>query len=60
MDNKIIDKFLKFIEIDVAPTIKKDFTWLVKAINKDLKKLTKDKNPSKKTKIDTGFWSQHS
>ena len=50
MDNKIIDKFLKFIEMDVAPTIKKDFTWLVKAINKDLKKLTKDKNPSKKIK----------
>ena len=50
MDNNIIDKFLKFIEMDVAPTIKKDFTWLVKAINKDLKKLTKDKNPSKKIK----------
>ena len=48
MDNKIIDKFLKFIEMDVTPTVKKDFTWLVKAINKDLKKLTKDKNPSKK------------
>ena len=48
MDNKIIDKFLKFIEMDVIPTVKKDFTWLVKAINKDLKKLTKDKNPSKK------------
>ena len=60
MDNKIIDKFLKFIEMDVIPTVKKDFTWLVKAINKDLKKLTKDKNPSKKNKIDTGFWSQHS
>ena len=60
MDNKIIDKFLKFIEMDVTSTVKKDFTWLVKVINKDLKKLTKDKNPSKKNKIDTDFWSQHS
>tara|TARA_B100001179_G_C18502378_1_gene364881 strand:+ start:792 stop:941 length:150 start_codon:yes stop_codon:yes gene_type:complete len=47
MDNKIIDKFLKFIEMDVTSTVKKDFTWLVKVINKDLKKLTKDKNSSK-------------
>ncbi len=51
MENKIIDKFLKFIERDLAPTVKKDFTWLVKAINKDLKKLTKEKNPTKKNKI---------
>ena len=50
MDNKIIDKFLKFIEKDVAPTIKKDFTWLSKAITKDLEKLTKDKKQSKKKK----------
>ena len=41
MDNKIIDKFLKFIEKDVVPTIKKDFTWLSKAITKDLEKLKK-------------------
>ena len=50
MDNKIIDKFLKFIEMDVAPTIKKDFTWLGKTITKDLEKLTKDKKQSKKKK----------
>ena len=50
MDNKIIDKFLKFIEKDVAPTLKKDFTWLGKTINKDLEKLTKDKKQSKKKK----------
>ena len=50
MDNKIIDKFLKFIEKDVVPTIKKDFTWLRKAITKDLEKLTKDKKQSKKKK----------
>ena len=51
MDNKIIDKFLKFIEKDVVPTIKKDFTWLSKAITKDLEKLTKDKKQSKKRRI---------
>ena len=50
MDNKIIDKFLNFIEKDVAPLIKKDFTRLSKAITKDLKKLTKDKKQSKKKK----------
>ena len=48
MDNKIIDKFFKFIEKNVAPTIKKDFTWLAKSITKDLEKLTKEKKPSKK------------
>ena len=48
MDNKIIDKFLKFIEKDVVPTVKKDFKWLSKAITKDLEKLTKEKKPSKK------------
>jgi hypothetical protein len=51
MDNKIIDKFLKFIEKNVVPTIKKDFTWLGKAITKDLEKLTKDKKQSKKRRI---------
>ena len=50
MENKIIDKFLKFIEKDVVPTIKKDFIWLSKAITKDLEKLTKDKKQSKKKK----------
>ena len=48
MDSKIIDKFLKFIENDVAPTIKKDFKWLSKAITKDLEKLTQEKNHLKK------------
>ena len=48
MDNKIIDKFLKFIEKDVTPTIKKDFQWLSKTITKDLEKLTKEKNHLKK------------
>ena len=48
MDNKIIDKFLKFIEKDVTPTIKKDFQWLSKAITKDLEKLTKEKTNLKK------------
>ena len=51
MDNKIIDKFLNFIEKDVAPTIIKDFTWLGKTITKDLEKLTKDKKQSKKRRI---------
>ena len=55
MDNKIIDKFLKFIEKDVTPTIKKDFTWLGKAITKDLEKLTKEKKPSKKKKNESGL-----
>ena len=48
MENKIIDKFLKFIEMDVSPTIKKDFTWLRKTLTKDLEKLTKNKKKSKK------------
>ena len=42
MKNKIIDKFLKFIEMDVSPTIKKDFIWLGQTITKDLEKLTKN------------------
>ena len=42
MENKIIDKFLKFIEMDVSPTIKKDFMWLGQTITKDLEKLTKN------------------
>ena len=50
MKNKIIDKFLKFIEMDVSPTIKKDFTWLRKTLTKDLEKLTKNKKESKKKK----------
>ena len=48
MNNKIIDKFLNFIEKEVVPPIKKDFTWLSQAITKDLKKLTKEKKQSKK------------
>ena len=48
MDNKIIDKFLKFIEKDISPTIKKDFKWLGKMITKDLEKLTKAEKLSKK------------
>ena len=50
MNDKIIDKFLNFIEKEVVPPIKKDFTWLSKAITKDLKKLTKDKKEFKKEK----------
>jgi len=48
MDNKIIDKFLKFLKNEVSSTIKKDFQWLGKAITKDLKKLTKEKKNHKK------------
>ena len=48
MDNKIIDKFLNFIEKDVVPPIKKDFKWLNMAITNDLKKLIKNKKQSKK------------
>jgi len=50
MNNKIINKFLKFIEKDVMPPIKKDFTWLSKTITKDLGKLTKEKKQPKKRK----------
>jgi len=50
MKNKIIDKFLKFIEMDVSPIIKKDFIWLGQTITKDLEKLTKNKKESKKKK----------
>ena len=42
MDNKIIDKLLKFIEKNVTPSIKEDFKWLGKTITKDLEKLTKE------------------
>ena len=48
MNKKIIDKFLRFIEKDVAPTLIKDFKWLGKAITRDLERLTKEKKPSKK------------
>ena len=48
MDNKIIDKFLKFIENDISPTVKKDFKWLGKDETKDLEKLTKAEKLSKK------------
>ena len=48
MDNKIIDKILKFIENDISPTVKKDFKWLGKMITKDLEKLTKAEKLSKK------------
>lgn len=48
MNNKIIDKFLKYIKKDISPTIKKDFQRLGKAITKDLGKLTKEKKPFKK------------
>ena len=48
MNNKIIDKFLKFIEREVVPPIKKDFTWLSETITQDLEKLTKEKKQSKK------------
>ena len=50
MKNKIIDKFLKFIETDVSPNIKKDFIWLGQTITKDLEKLIKNKKESKKKK----------
>ena len=48
MNNKIINKFLKFIEKDVMPPIKKDFAWLSKTITNDLEKHTKDKKQFKK------------
>ena len=48
MDNKIIDKLLKFIEKNVTPSIKEDFKWLSKTITKDLEKLTKEKLSNKK------------
>ena len=50
MNNKIIDKFLKFIEKDVVATIKKDSKWLGSAITKYLKNLTKVKKSSNKNK----------
>ena len=48
MDNKIIDKFLKFIEKNVTPSIREYFKWLGKTIAKDLEKLSKEKKPPKK------------
>jgi len=50
MGNKIIDKFLKFIEKDISPSIKKDLARLGKTITKDLEKLTKEEKSSKKMK----------
>ena len=49
-DREIIKKFLNFIEKEVIPPIKKDFTWFSKTITKDLKKLTKEKKQFKKIK----------
>ena len=49
-DNEILDKFFNFLKKEVSPPIKNDFTWLGKIINEDLKKLTKEKNQSKKKK----------
>ena len=43
MNNKIIDKFLNFLEKEVVPPIKKDIAWLGKSITKDLEKITKGK-----------------
>ena len=51
MNNKIIDKFLNFLEKEVAPPIKKDIAWLGKNITEDLEKLTKDKKKLKKNKF---------
>ena len=48
MENKIIDKFLKFLQTDVGSNIKKDFKWLSKTITEDLEKLTQKKKKSKK------------
>ena len=48
MDNKIINKFLKFIEKNVTSTIKKDFKWLGKTVTKDLEILKNEKKSSKK------------
>ncbi len=48
MDNKIIDKFLKFIQKEVGSNIKKDFKWFSKTIAEDLEKITQRKNKSKK------------
>ena len=49
-DREIINKFLNFIEKEVIPPIKKDFTWLGKIINEDLENLTKEKKQSKTKK----------
>ena len=38
MDNKIIDKFLNFIEKDVAPTIKKDCEARYEKVKKEKQK----------------------
>ena len=48
MDNNIIDSFLKFLEKNISPSIKKDFIWLGQTIKEDLEKLTKEKKQSKK------------
>ena len=48
MENKIIGKFLKFIQKDVGSIIKKDFNWLGKTITEDLEKLIQKKKKSKK------------
>ena len=48
MENRIIDKFLKFIEKNVSSTIKKDFKWIGKIITEDLEKFTKEKKRAEK------------
>ena len=41
--SNIIDKFLNFLEKEVAPPVKKDLKWLQKTITEDLETLTKEK-----------------
>ena len=50
MDNKIINKFLKFVSKEVTPTIKKDFRLLSQVTRRDLEKFTKEKEFTKKNK----------
>ena len=48
MENKIINNFLKFIEKNVTPSIKKDFKWIGKIITEDLEKFTTEKKRTEK------------
>ena len=51
MKKNIIAKLLNLIEKEVIPPIKKDLKWFGKALNKDLKKLIKEKKVKKKINL---------
>jgi len=50
MSDKIVNKFLNFLEKEMLPPIKRDFSWFNQILAEDLEKLTKSNKKSKKKK----------